>query len=104
MRPSYLSALFAPYENERVDGVYARQFPRPDCDPLLAERLRQWSASRDVPELKVFVPGDPEASRKLFESLPPMERYLSCVFDNVASSLRRSTWERSATRSRAWKA
>ena len=94
MGPAYLTNLFRPYENERVDGVYARQFPRPDCDPLLAERLRQWSASRDQPELKLLAPGDPEASAKLYEGLPPLERYLSCVFDNVASSVRRSTWER----------
>lgn len=92
--PSYLRDLLAPFENERVDGVYARQFPRPDCDPLLAERLRRWSASLDTPELKVLAPGDPEASRVLFDALPPMERYLSCAFDNVASAVRRSTWQR----------
>ena len=95
MDESYLRMLLQTYEeNPRVDGVYARQFPRADCDPLLAERLRQWSASRDQRELKVFAPGDPTASRELFDSLPPLERYLSCVFDNVASSVRRSSWER----------
>jgi GT2 family glycosyltransferase len=30
----------------------------------------------------------------LFDSLPPLERYFSCAFDNVASAVRRSTWER----------
>ncbi len=90
---SYLAELLRPFGNPRVDGVYARQFPRPDCDPLLAERLRRWSAARDVPVLQVFVPGDAQASRALYQSLPPLERYLSCVFDNVASAVRRSTWE-----------
>lgn len=92
---SYLTNLVAPFEeNPRIDGVYARQFPRPDCDPLLAERLRQWSASRSERELHVLAPDDPRRSGELFARLPPMERYLSSVFDNVASAVRRSTWER----------
>ncbi len=94
MGRSYLSALARPFANPRVDGAYARQYPRPDCDPLLAERLRRWSASRSEPSLQVLVPGDPAASRKLYDALPPMERYLSCVFDNVASAVRRASWER----------
>lgn len=90
----YLRALQKPFANPRVDGAYARQYPRPDCDPLLAERLRRWSAARTEPTLQVLVPGDPAASRKLYDALPPLERYLSCVFDNVASAVRRATWER----------
>jgi rhamnosyltransferase len=90
----YLANLTRPFERENVDGTYARQYPRPDCDPILKERLRQWSASRDEPVLQVLSPGDPEASRQLFARLPPIERYLSCAFDNVASAVRRSSWER----------
>jgi hypothetical protein len=52
-----------------VDGVYARQLPRDDCDPLLAERLRRWSATREKPERKRLVPGDPPASIEAFEAL-----------------------------------
>jgi len=94
MNASYVRNLTRPYEDEPIDGVYARQFPRDDCDPLLAERLRRWSATREEPELKCLVSGDPEASAAAFEELPPLDRYLSSVFDNVASSVRRSTWER----------
>ncbi len=94
MDESYLSRLSLPYQDPRVDGVYARQFPRPDCDPLLAERLRRWSAARTERELKTLVPGDPQGSRARFEALPPLERYLACAFDNVASSVRRATWEK----------
>ena len=90
----YLANLFAPYEDPRVDGCYARQVPQDDCDPLLAERLRQWSASRLEPETKSLVPGDPEASARRFEELAPLERYLTAAFDDVASSVRRCTWER----------
>lgn len=90
----YLGALARPFANPRVDGAYARQYPRPDCDPILAERLRRWSAARNEPDLQVLAPGDPVASRKLFDALEPMQRYLTCVFDNVASAVRRTTWER----------
>jgi rhamnosyltransferase len=94
MGRGYLRALQRTYATPSVDGAYARQYPRPDCDPLLAERLRRWSASRAEPTLQVLAPGDPQASARLFEALPPMERYLSCVFDNVASAVRKSSWER----------
>lgn len=92
--PDYLRRLTAAFDEESVDGAYARQTPRPDCDPLLAERLRRWMASRTEREVHALVPGDPAASRARFEALPPMERYLACAFDNVASAVRRSTWER----------
>jgi len=92
--PDYLANLVAPYEDPTIDGCYARQVPQPDCDPLLAERLRQWSASRLEPETRSLVAGDPEASRRRFQELPPIERYLTSAFDDVASSVRRSTWER----------
>ena len=94
MGRDYLSSLQKPFANPRVDGAYARQYPRPDCDPLLAERLRRWSASRNEPSLQVLVPGDAAASQKLYDALPPLERYFSCVFDNVASAVRRTSWEK----------
>lgn len=94
MDAGYLRAIVEPFTDPVVDGAYARQFPQPDCDPILAERLRQWSASRSEPSRSSFAPGDPEASRARFDELEPMQRYLACAFDNVASALRRSTWER----------
>jgi rhamnosyltransferase len=92
--PSYLQNLVRPFDDPAIDGVYARQFPLPDCDPLLAERLRQWSAARTEPERRALALGDPAAARARFDALAPFERYLTCAFDDVASALRRSTWER----------
>jgi len=92
--PHYVRQLVGAFERGNVDGAYARQYPRPDCDPILRERLREWSASRNEPVLQVLYPGDEKGSRELFARLPPIERYLSCAFDNVASAVRRSTWER----------
>ncbi|MEM7311233.1 MAG: glycosyltransferase family 2 protein [Planctomycetota bacterium] len=91
----FLRRLVASFDgDEPVDGAYARQVPRPDCDPLLAERLRQWMASRTERELHQLAPGDPAAAQARFDELEPMDRLLACAFDNVASAVRRSTWER----------
>ncbi len=92
--PHYLAHLFAALDDPTVDGAYARQFPRPDCDPLIAERLRRWSASRDEPVVQELAAGDAAGSRERFDALEPMERYLACAFDNVASCVRRSSWDR----------
>lgn len=94
MHADYLACITAPFADERVDGAYARQFPLDDCDPILKERLRGWSASRNEPVLQHFALGDAAAARAAFDALPPMERYLACAYDNVASAMRRSSWER----------
>ena len=84
----------APDGGPPIDAAYARQFPRNDCDPILAERLRRWSATRDEPVVQELAAGDPEAARARYESLEPLERLTACAFDNVASAVRRSSWER----------
>lgn len=94
MDETFVRRLADTFRDPAVDGAYARQFPRDDCDPLLAERLRRWSASRSEKSLQSLVPGDPEASARRFEELEPLQRYLTCAFDNVASAVRRSSWER----------
>ncbi len=92
--PSYLSELVRAFEDPAIDGAYARQFALPDADPILKERLNRWSASRTERVVQTFAPGDPVAARARFDELPPIERYLACAFDNVASAMRRSRWER----------
>jgi hypothetical protein len=62
---------------------------------LLAERLRRWMASRAEPTVHASrARAIRRRARALYEALPPMERYLASAFDNVASAVRRSTWER----------
>lgn len=98
MGTGYLAAMLAIFQDAPdggapIDAAYARQFPRPDCDPILAERLRRWSASRDTSVVQELVSGDAEASRERYGQLAPLERLSSCAFDNVASGVRRSSWE-----------
>ena len=90
---SFVTGMLRPFADAAVDGAYGRQYPLPDADPILKHRLEQWSASRDEPALQHLVQTDEAASLELFDELPPLERYLRCAFDNVASAVRRSSWE-----------
>ena len=90
---SFVTGMLRPFADAAVDGAYGRQYPLPDADPILKHRLEQWSASRDEPALQHLVQADEAASLELFDELPPLERYLRCAFDNVASAVRRSSWE-----------
>ncbi|MHC4263863.1 MAG: glycosyltransferase family 2 protein, partial [Planctomycetota bacterium] len=87
MDDTFLEAIRDAYDDPRVDAAYARQFPLPEQDPILKERLRRWSASREEDVLQVLVHGDAEASRELFDSLEPLERLSRCAFENVASAV-----------------
>jgi len=90
---SFVTGMLKPFADAAVDGAYGRQYPLPDADPILKHRLEQWTASRTEPTLQHFVQADADASLALFDELPPIERYLRCAFDNVASAVRRSTWQ-----------
>ncbi len=74
--------------DDRVAGVYCRQVPRPDCNPLSRERLRRWAATR--PDPVVQEPCGPDE----WDRLRPMERLMRIAFDDVASSLRKSVWRK----------
>lgn len=84
----WLSALVQPLlEDSRLAGTFGRQVPRSDASAVTQHYLSQWVAAG--PEARVrFV-----ATREEFERLAPVDRFLSCVFDNVCSCVRRSVWE-----------
>jgi rhamnosyltransferase len=90
----FVSMLSGALEDPSLDGAYARQVARPGADPILAERLRLWSASRTIASISRLSEGDAAAARAAFERLSPAERYRACAFDNVASCVRKSTWRR----------
>lgn len=73
--------------NEKADGGFARQVARPEAPPLVRRDVSQWlagSCERRVCEIE---------SMSAFCQSSPIDRYLSCVFDNVASLVRRETWK-----------
>jgi len=89
LQTGWLEALLEPLlTDKRVAGTYARQVPRPDASALTRHFLESWVAS------------SPSARRQrlenaeAFERLLPMDRYLTCVFDNVCSCLRKTVWEK----------
>jgi rhamnosyltransferase len=87
--PEWLARLIAPLRADPgLAGTYARQIPRAGASALTRHYLEAWAASSLAPrEAALAGPGE-------LESLPPLERYLRCVFDNVSSAVRRAVWER----------
>lgn len=84
---NWLEKLVRNYSDPRVGGVYTRQFPRPECDPVMKHQLLSWAACRPARVLQEpFKPGE-------WEQTQPIERLQRCAFDNVASSVRKKTWE-----------
>ncbi|MBI3820241.1 MAG: glycosyltransferase family 2 protein [Planctomycetes bacterium] len=84
---NWLAKMVRNYADPVVGGVYTRQFPRPECDPVMKHQLLSWAACRPVRTTQApFKPGE-------WELTPPIQRLQRCAFDNVASSIRRKTWE-----------
>lgn len=85
----WLPRLVECYSDPQVGAAYCRQIPRPDCNPFIAHRLREWTAGRSERVVQRI------ASAADFEALAPMERLRLCAYDNVAGSVRRAAWEQS---------
>jgi rhamnosyltransferase len=84
----WLDALIAPLVADRdVAGTFCRQQARDDASPVTRHYLDRWIAAAGEPRTVAF------ASRAEFDSLSPMDQFLSCAFDNVCSCIRRSVWE-----------
>ena len=84
----WLPRLAEVYADARVGAAYCRQLPRPDCNPFIAQRLREWTAGKT--ELVVQEVADAAE----LERLEPLQRLQRCAYDNVAGSVRRAAWER----------
>lgn len=82
----WLPALLAAYEDPAVDAAWCRQIPRPDCNPLLRRRIEGWMGDRSTLSYQRLPAGT------TWEQLEPMQRLRLSAFDNVASSVRRSSW------------
>lgn len=84
----WLAALVESIEEDEENAAsYSRQIPREDCNPIIKDRLMNWSASRVEREVQ-SLPED----QKLAD-LDPMARLKIISFDNVSSCLRRSVWD-----------
>lgn len=84
----WLAKMVAPFADPQVAGVWCRQVPRPGCQPVLDRRIRGWPGWGEGITTKKLPQG------KQLSDLHPFDQLMLCAFDNVASAMRRSVWER----------
>jgi rhamnosyltransferase len=87
--PRWLAELTRPlYEDDRLAGAFARQIVSPSASRVTRLAAERWVASGEHPwrhELR-----DEAALR----ALAPIERLVTCAFDNVCSCVSRAVWAR----------
>ncbi len=93
-RPDCLRRLVSALDDPAIDGAWARQTPRPGCDPILEWRLGIWMRRGQALVRQTLAPGDPRSARRVFGELAARDRVDRCAFDHVAACIRRSSWER----------
>jgi len=83
----YLTSMAAALDEEHIAGVYARQVPRGDADPLVREMLNRWT-----PPAADGAPSGPIvrslARDQQLHALSPQQQMQLARFDNVASMVR----------------
>lgn len=84
----WLAKMVAPFADPDVAGVWSRQIPRAKCQPVMKRRILGWPGWGDGVTVKRLAAG------QRLEELPPFERLFTCAFDNVASAIRRTAWQR----------
>ncbi len=84
----WLAKMVEPFADPQVAGVWCRQIPRPKCQPVLARRIRGWPGWGEGVTKKCLAEG------QRLEELPPFDQLMLSAFDNVASAMRRSVWQR----------
>jgi hypothetical protein len=84
----WLQQMVEPFADPQVAGVWCRQIPRPKCQPVLKRRILGWPGWGDGVTVKKLPAG------KQLADLQPFDQLMLCAFDNVASAVRRSVWER----------
>ncbi len=84
----WLAKMVAPFSDPDVAGVWCRQIPRPGCQHVLDRRIRGWPGRGEVVSKRQLEPG-----QKLSD-LQPFDQLMHSAFDNVASAVRRTMWQR----------
>ncbi len=84
----WLQRLVDVFDDERVAGAYSRQMPHPGANPIVAARLRRWSAGGSEKVVKQI------SDQAQFDAMKPVQKVETVSFDNVSSMIRRSAWEK----------
>lgn len=77
---SWLATLVAPLDDPRVAGVYSRQVPRADANPMMRFFLEETYG--------------PRAGRRRIQNSEFRTQIRDIFFSNVGSAIRREVWER----------
>ncbi len=86
----WLEILVRPFTNDpMLAATFARQRARSDASALTRHYLDGWIASSAEGWR-----ADLEGGKTQFDAMTPAERLRRCTFDNVASCIRRSAWEK----------
>jgi len=86
----WLDSLVTPFAKDpMLAATFARQRARSGASALTRHYLDHWIASAAEGWR-----ADLEGGRAQFEAMTPAERLRRCTFDNVASCIRRSVWEK----------
>ncbi len=83
----WLKRLVDAFGDPQVAGAYSRQMPHPGSNPVVAARLKRWSAGSTQPAVKQI------DNLEAFEKMDGLEKVALVSFDNVSSMIRRSVWE-----------
>jgi rhamnosyltransferase len=84
---NYMQVMLESMKKENSAGVFSRQVPRPEASPLVKRNLQNWVAGSEQRRVVQF------DSLTSFHQLAPIDQYYQCVFDNVASLIRRDVWK-----------
>lgn len=86
--PNFLENMLNSIKNSNSAACFARQIPRKDASPLICRDLYNWVSGSPYNKMKHF------SNLKTFLQFNPIDKYLHCIFDNVASMIRRDVWEK----------
>lgn len=68
--PQWLEFLVQPFERPAVAGVYGRQVPHPDCNPLEAMAISRWFPASGEPPRLLFSNANSAIRRRLWSEVP----------------------------------
>jgi len=85
---TWLLNIIKEFKDNKVAGVYCRQVPFDNCDPLKAIQIKTGFTGRNKRIVK-YIKNIDEYNR-----LSPMLKYQLVSFDNVCSCIRKSVWKK----------
>jgi rhamnosyltransferase len=84
--PDFLDNLAKNFHDPQVAGAYARHQPCPHHPQYIRQAVLQYNGSLTRTESTL--------TQTQYDALTPVQRLQACKFDNVASAIRKSAWQK----------